>query len=154
MTVFGKDSRGIEAWGPTASVDVKCSALGEVVDDSWILVNFSMGAKEIVDVRQCFNEVSFLYALGNDQGQCRMSMTFAILIGRRNCEGENNTGAMHSGLRSYVTNRISKETSAGTIAIGNFAGSGWLVGIEIGNVDAERGLCYGTVNFIVRIAGS
>jgi len=152
MKVFSKDSRGVEAWGPTASVAVKCAALGGVVDNTWILVNFAIGANEITDVRQCFNDVSFIYALGNNQAQCRMSMTFLVMIGTKKCKGQNNTAAIASGFRSYCLNRISKKTSPQSIAIGNFSGSGWLVGIEVGNVDASRGVCYATVSFLVRIA--
>ena len=154
MTIFTSDSRGIEAWGPTASVSVKVSALGSIVDNSWILVNFALGAREIVDVRQCFNEVAYIYALGHNQGACQMTMTFAVLIGSKKCSGRNNTSALKDGLRQYVLNRISKKTKAGTIAIGNFAGSGWLTGIDMGNVDANKGVCYATVNFLIRIASN
>ena len=133
---------------------MKVAALGNVVDDTWILVNFSLGAREIVDVRQCFNEVAFIFALGHNQSECRMSMTFAVMIGRRRCKGQNNTAALHAGLRQYVLNRISKKTDAQTIAIGNFAGSGWLTGINIGNVDADKGICYATVDFLIRIASN
>ena len=151
MTVFSKDSRGIEAWGPTASVAVEIGALGGIVDDSWILVNFAIGVKEIVDVRQCFNDVSFMYALGNDQTGCRMTLTFAILIGTRRCKGDNNMAAISAGLSKYIQNRISQQNKPNTIAIANFAGKGWLTGIDIGQVDASRGICYGTVHFIIRV---
>lgn len=152
MLIFSSDSRGIEAWGPTAAVKVKVAALGGIVDDSWILINFSLGAREIVDVRQCFNEVAFIYALGHNQAECVMTMKFAVMIGRRKCKGRDNTSAMDAGLRQYVLNRISKKTDAQSIAIGNFAGSGWLTGIDIGDVDASKGICYATVNFLIRIA--
>lgn len=147
MKIFSSDSRGIEAWGPTASVDVKCSALGGIVDDSWILVNFSIGAQEIVDIRQCFSDVSFLYALGNNQSACQMTLTFAILIGKKQCMDHNNTSAIQKGLEAYVNSRISKNISGGTVSIGNFSRRGWLIGIDIGSVDASRGVCYGTVKF-------
>ena len=147
MTIFSSDSRGIEAWGPTASVDVKCHALGDIVDDTWILVNFAIGAQEIVDIRQCFSDVSFLYALGNNQSACQMTLTFAILIGRRDCEGDGNTSAIQDGLEAYVKSRISQDVSGGTVSIGNFSRRGWLIGIDIGNLDASKGVCYGTVKF-------
>ena len=152
MLVFSSDSRGIEAWGPTASVQVKVDALGGLVDDSWILVDFSLGAKEIVDIRQCFNEVVFMYALGHNQSQCAMSMRFAVMIGRRKCKGKENLSALNAGLRQYVTNRISQKTEAQSITIGGLSGSGWLTGINIGGVDASKGICYATVEFLIRIA--
>lgn len=151
MKVFSSYSRGVEAWGPTASVDVKVDALGGVVETSWILVNFSVGAREIVDVRQCFNDMSFIYALGNNQSACQISLTFAILIGRRNCFLTNNTSAIGSGMSSYVRNRISQRISAGKISIGNFSRMGWLTGIDIGNLDADKGVCYGTVHFLMEL---
>jgi len=151
MMVFSSVSRGVEAWGPTASVDVKVDALGGVVDNSWILVNFSVGAREIVDVRQCFNDMSFIYALGNNQSACQISMTFAILIGSRNCKSMNNTSAIGSGLSAYIGSRISKKISAGKVSIGSFSRSGWLTGIDIGNLDANRGVCYGTVHFLMEL---
>lgn len=151
MKVFSSDTKSVEVWGPTASVDVKISAMSGVINNTWLLTNLNFGAREIVDVRQCFNDVSVIYALGNNQGQCQMTLTFVILIGRKNCKGVSNTSALHNGVRQYVQNRISQKTTPSTIAIGSFAGSGWLTGIDIGNVDAEKGICYGTVHFIVQI---
>ena len=154
MEVFGNNGkRGLKVFGPMASVDVKVTALGSVVDSSWILVNFSAGAREIVDVKQCFNDVSFIYALGNNQSSCLITMVFAIFIGNRNCEGGNNTAAIASGFGSYVENRIStsKGRTPGEIAIGKFSRKGWLTGIDIGQPDPEKGICYGTVHFIMKL---
>ena len=151
MKVFSSDSRGVEAWGPTAAVDVKVDALGGVVDNTWILVNFAVGAREIVDVRQCFDDMSFIYALGNNQSNCQISLTFAILIGTKFCKGNNNTAAIEAGLSAYVSKRISQKTSAGKIAIGNFSRMGWLTGIDIGNADVNKGVCYGTVHFLMEL---
>ena len=148
MDVFSSNGSGVVAWGPVASVNVKLSALQDLIDDSWILVNFEFGAKEITDVRQCFNEVSYIYALGNDQNQSRMTMTFAIFIGAKECKGDNNMTAIGSGVTEYLDKRISKKQKS-SIAIGSFSGSGWVTGLSIGNVDAKRGLCYGTVDLIV-----
>lgn len=147
MQVFSKDSRGVEAWGPTASVNVKADALGGIVDNTWILVNFAVGAREIVDIRQCFDDVSFLYALGNNQSSCQISLTFAILIGRKWCKGANNTSAIEEGLDAYVKSRVSQRKNAGKIQIGKFSRMGYLIGIDIGNADPMRGICYGTVHF-------
>jgi len=147
MQVFSKDSRGVEAWGPTASVNVKADALGGIVDNTWILVNFALGAREIVDIRQCFDDVSFLYALGNNQSSCQISLTFAILIGKKWCKGDNNTSAIEEGLDAYVKSRVSQRKDAGKIQIGKFSRMGYLIGIDIGNADPMRGVCYGTVHF-------
>ena len=149
MVVFSSDSKGVVAWGPTAAVTVKVDALGGIIDNTWILVNFSIGAKEIVDVRQCFDDMSFIYALGNNQSSCQISMTFAVLIGKKSCKGNNNTSSIEYGLRAYERSRISKKTTPGKITIGKFSRMGWLTGIDIGNLDAARGICYGTVNFIM-----
>ena len=151
MKVFSSDSRGVEAWGPTAAVDVKVDALGGVVDNTWILVNFAVGAREIVDVRQCFDDMSFIYALGNNQSNCQISLTFAILVGTKFCKGNNNTAAIEARLSAYVSKRISQKTSAGKIAIGNFSRMGWLTGIDIGNADVNKGVCYGTVHFLMEL---
>ena len=151
MKVFSSDSRGVEAWGPTAAVDVKVDALGGVVDNSWILVNFAVGAREIVDVRQCFDDMSFIYALGNNQSNCQISLTFAILIGTKFCKGNNNTAAIEAGLSAYVSTRISQRINAGKISIGNFSRMGWLTGIDIGNADVNKGVCYGTVHFLMEL---
>ncbi len=147
MQVFSKDSRGVEVWGPTASVNVKADALGGIVDNTWILVNFAVGAREIVDIRQCFDDVSFLYALGNNQSSCQISLTFAILIGKKWCKGANNTSAIEEGLDAYVKSRVSQRKNAGKIQIGKFSRMGYLIGIDIGNADPMRGVCYGTVHF-------
>ena len=148
----------VEAWGPAVSVDVKASALGGVVDDSWILVNFAIGAREIVDIRQCFDDVSYIYALGNNQSQCAITLTFAIFIGARNClgmnMGYNNTSAIKSGLSAYVNSRISKKTTPSTITLGKFSRMGWLTGLDIGNLDASKGICYGTAHFIMELRRS
>lgn len=151
MDVFSSNGSGVVAWGPVASVNVKLSALQDLIDDSWILISFEFEAKEMTDVRQCFNEVSYIYALGNDQSQSRMTMTFAIFIGAKECKGDNNMTAIGSGFSNYLDNRISKKQKT-SIAIGSFSGSGWVTGLSIGNVDARRGLCYGTVDMIVDLS--
>ena len=151
MKIFSSNTGTIEAWGPTATVDVKASALGDVVDNTWVLVNFSIGAREITDIRQCFNDVSYIYALGNNQAQCAMSLTFAILIGKKGCNGPNNTSAIENGMLEYEGRRISNNTSPSTVTIGNFSRMGWLTGIDIGNLDAGKGICYGTAHFIVEL---
>lgn len=154
MKIFSSDSGTVEAWGPTASVDVKVSALGNVINDSWLLFNFNVGAREITDIRQCFDDVSYIYALGNNQAQCAITLTFVIFIGKKLCKGSNNTAAIESGLSAYVDSRISKKTSPSTITIGNFSRMGWLSGIEIGNLDAAKGVCYGTAHFIMELKKS
>lgn len=155
MRVFSSNSDSIQVWGPVASVDVKISAMGSVIDYSWLLVGISLGAKEIVDVRQCFNEMSYVYALGNNQNSCRMSLTFAIFIGRENCKGrENNTGSIDRGLEAYAMSRISKKITPTAVTIGDFSRMGWITGIDIGNLDARRGICYGTIHFLMELRKS
>lgn len=148
------DISTLEVWGPTATVNVIIDALGGIVKEDWLLVNLSAGAREIVDVRQCFNDVSVIYALGNNQGQCVMSLTFAIFVGRKNCTGSgpnSNTVALAKGFQQYASNRISKKPQRSSITIGSFSRFGWLTGIDIGNLDAEKGICYGTVHFIMEL---
>lgn len=153
MQVFSKDSRGVEAWGTIASADVKVSALDGVVDNSWILTSFAVGAREIVDIRQCFGDVSFLYALGNKQASCSLTLTFMVLIGRKSCKGNHNMDAVSSGLEAYVFKRIgaSGGRSPSTVEIGGFSRFGWLVGIDIGNVDADKGICQAVVHMNMRL---
>ena len=152
MKVFGSDSGKIKIYGPTASVRVNVKALGGVVGDSWLLTDFHVGAKEIVDVRQCFNDVSYIYALGNNQAKCEISLTFAIFIGRSNCEGENNnTSAIDDGIGAYIENRISNSTETSQITIGDFSSYGWLIGFDIGQLDAVKGICYASVQFIMKL---
>lgn len=145
------DDRAVEMWGPTASVAVKVDALGSSVGDDWLLEGAQIGAKEIVDVRQCFNDVSYIYALGNDQGQCSIILQFVVFVGTRFCRGQHNTKAIQTGLKQYVANRISQHTAALNITIGNFSTKGWLTAINIGQFDATRGLCRGTVSFIMQL---
>lgn len=151
MKVFSSDSRAVEMWGPSASTKVKVSALGSVIENTWMLKSFRIGMREITDIRQCFNDVSYIYALGLDQGSCRMTLEFVIFIGKKNCQGGDHTSTLDSGVGDFVSNRISKNTAATNITIGSFSGSGWLVGLTIGDVDASKGLCYGTAEFIVQI---
>lgn len=155
MKIFSSDSKGVVAWGPVASVTVKAGSLNEAATGSngWVLTNFSIGAKEITDIRQCFDDVSYIYALGNNQGQCSMTLVFAIFLGKEDCSGPNNTGTIGVGLNEYKVNRISTKRgmSPSPVTIGNFSRMGWLTGIEIGQLDAARGLCYGTVHFIMEL---
>ncbi len=151
MDIFSGNSKGVVAWGPTASVTVRVDALEGIVNDRWILTNFSIGAKEIVDVRQCFNDVSYIYALGNDQSSCAITLTFAIFIGQKSCTGESNTSAIEIGMKRYVNNRISQKTSSSSITIGLFSAKGWLTSVDIGQMDPARAVCYGTVHFIMEL---
>lgn len=152
MIVFSSDSKkGVVTWGPTASVSVRVEAIDDVINESWLLTDVRVGAREIVDVRQCFNDKAVIYALGNNQGQSVISLGFVIFIGRKFCKYGNNTVALKNGLGDYFENRISKKPTPTTITIGKFAGEAWLTGIEIGSVDADSGTCRGTLDFIMRI---
>jgi len=143
--------RSTVVWGPTASVKVRVGAFGSLIDDSWILENVAIGAKEIVDVRQCFNDVSYIYALGNDQARCGITLQFAVFIGTAACRGKSNTGAIKAGLTKYVANRISQKTKAMNITIGSFSTKGWLVGIDIGQIEGTKGICHATAAFIMQL---
>ena len=156
----GAKAKDVVAWGPTAVTKVKVSAFSDgekssgIIDDTWVLSNFSIGAHEIVDIRQCFNDVSFMYALGNDQRRCSASLTFIVFVGEK-C-GDTEAGsfsAVKKGLAKYSEKRISLNKKPSNITIGNFSTRGWLVSIEIGSLDASRGLCYGTLSFIMQLEG-
>ena len=153
MKVFSSkdDTRSVVAWGPTASVKVIVPALEGVIDDTWLLTGFQVGAREIVDVRQCFNDVSYIYALGNDQSSCAITLIFTIFIGMKECQGVSMTSSIASGLDAYVESRISQKTSPLSITIGSFSRMGWVVGIDIGQVDPKKGTCVGTVSFIMEL---
>ena len=153
MRVFSSsgDTRSVVAWGPTASVNVRVAALGGVIDNTWLLTGFQIGAREIVDVRQCFNDVSYIYALGNDQSSCAITLVFTVFIGTKNCSGASMTSSIGSGLGAYVKSRISKKTSPSSITIGSFSKMGWLVGVDIGQPDPAKGTCVGTVSFIMEL---
>lgn len=156
MDVFSSSSsRSLVLWGPTAGVTVIFRGFDVGIDDSWILTNMSVGAREIVDIRQCFNDVSFIYALGNKQESCEMSLTFAVFIGKKSpgCKStpKDNTKAIAAGMGSYKKIRI-YEAAKGSktpteVTIGDFTRKGWITGIDINNMDAYRGICYGTVYF-------
>jgi hypothetical protein len=153
MKVFSisGDSRATEMWGPTASVSVRVAALDAVVGSSWLLEGVNLSAKEIVDVRQCFNDVAYIYALGNDQRQCSINLQFVVFIGTRHCRGESNTKAIQSGLNSYKINRVSRNTVPLPITIGSFSTKGWLIACNIGQFDPARGLCHAVATFIMQL---
>ena len=155
MHIFSSGSKGIVTWGPTASVNVSIGALGSIVDDTWILTGISMGMQEITDVRQCFDDVSYIYALGNNQGSCVMDLSFAVFIGTRNCwmSTRSNVSSIDDGVSAYIKNRISKQPKGSTITIGGLSAKGWLTGLDIGGLDPSRGVCEGTVHFIIELAG-
>lgn len=152
MNVFGGSGTGVKVWGPTASTTVTVSALNSLADSSWILTGISIGAKEIVDVRQCFNDISFLYALGNDQGQCRMSMSFLVFFGKENCNGEGGMSSIESGIKAYSSARISNhKAGVQSMSVGGAGFKGWLTGLDIGAFDPEKGVCVGTLSFIMKL---
>lgn len=150
FTIGGK-TKPVKVWGPTASVNIEVPALGSVVGNSWVLEGMQVGAKEIVDIRQCFNDVSYIYALGNDQSRCSITLSFVVFIGTEDCKGNNNMSAIKAGLEAYKNSRISKTPTVTHLGIGGFATKGWLIGIDIGQLDAERGLCHGVATFIMQL---
>ena len=164
MEVFsiGSSGKPVRVWGPTASVGVilegldgkggKNDGIGGKNSD-WLLEGAQVGASEIVDVRQCFNDVSYIYALGNDQGKCRISLSFVIFIGTMNCVGDNNLKAVKDGFMKYEANRISarKNMSPLGISIGAFSTKGWLVDVSIGQMDPARGICHGVLSYIMQL---
>lgn len=153
MDVFsiGGTSKPVKIWGPTASVRPKIHALGALVGDDWLVEGVQIGAKEIVDVRQCFNDVSYIYALGNDQGRCSLSVQFVVFVGTKFCSFTDNMGAISRGIVQYKNRRISQAPTPGTIVIGGFSAMGWLIGIDIGSMDAEKGVCHGVATFMMQL---
>ena len=151
MDIFFQDSRATKIWGPTASTTVEVEALNDVVNDKWVLAGMTMGAKEIVDVRQCFNDTSFIYAFGNDQSSCQMSLLFMIYIGKCKKEDMSQMENVVKGYEQYKKTRISENPIATEITIGNFSRYGWLTGLNIGQVDPMRGTCRGTASFLVEL---
>lgn len=156
MTVFSSNSSTVEAWGPTASVTVTVPGFTDVVNDSWLLTGFNVNAREITDIRQCFNDMSYVYALGNDQQVCTITLEFVIFIGRKECGDDDNTKSIGMGMADYAKNRISAKgmQSPKTITIGSFSRSGWLSNINIGRLDPSTSVCYGTLTFIMELGGS
>lgn len=153
MDVFsiGGESKPVKVWGPTASVQPKIHALGELVGDDWLVEGVQVGAKEIVDVRQCFNDVSYIYALGNDQSRCSLSVQFIVFVGTKDCKGKENMEAISNGIVQYKNRRISQAPTPGPIGIGGFSVMGWLIGIDIGSMDAGKGVCHGVATFIMQL---
>ena len=148
FTISGAN-KPVKTWGPTASVKVKLSVLDGLVNDTWLLEGLYIGAKEIVDIRQCFNDVSYIYALGNDQSSCLITLNFLVFIGTRGCRGTSNLSVITDN--NYRADRISQHTTPHTLGIGGFAIKGWLKEINIGQLDPERGVCHGTVGFIMQM---
>jgi len=152
MRVFDSDGRETVIWGPTASVEVNVPAMGSVIwKDSWVLDGVTIGAKEIVDVRQCFGDVAYIYALGNDQGKCLISLSFVIFLGKKNCTEGTPFESIDDGLSAYAGNRISIRTGAQPITIGGFSRNAWLIGIDIGNTEAGKSISHGNVSFMMEL---
>lgn len=155
MKVFDRDGSNINIWGATASVSVIVDAVPDI-DNTWVLSDVRIGAQEIVDVRKCFNDESYIYALGNDQGRCSISLTFAVFCGtcRNGSDGGQSMSAIGAGVSSYKSSRISKNVSPGSITIGGFSTRGWLISIDIGQMDPDTMTCRGTVNFLMDLEAS
>lgn len=155
MLVFGSGNKAVVAWGPSASVTVKVDGFEGLIDDSWVLKDMRVGASEIADVRQCFNEVSYIYALGNNQRECAIVLNFLVFLGAKDCKvGMENTVAIEDGLKRYISNRVSKRPDSPiSITVGSFSRMGWLKDIGISSVDASRSYCLGTLSFIMKLEG-
>ena len=152
MNIFSSSGAKAYAWGPTASVSVRVPALGGVVDNSWILVGCGIDAREIADVRQCFNDVSYIYAMGNRQSYCQLTLTFVVMIGQQWCSGfSDNFSAISAGIKAYRSRRISKHPTPNNITIGGMSRRGWLVGINVGNLKPQNGTCIGTATFLMQL---
>lgn len=153
MEVFSskEDTRSIDVWGPTVGVTVEIQPLSDILDDTWMLYNLSVGAREITDIRQCFNDVSFIYALGNNQTNCSMTLEFMVFVGRKSCKGDDHTNAIGDGLDAYTNYRISAHTDPTQITIGSFSRWGWITGIDIGGVDPKRGICRGRIYLNIQL---
>lgn len=154
--IFGQgyDNKQIHVWGPTATVETRIEALSNIEDsDNWALVGMQAGATEIVDVRQCFNDEAYLYAMGNDLGQCRITLLFAVFLSGPECDEKESLKALKDGIDDYVDNRISKRPKRTSITIGELALYGWLSGLNVGSMDPERGVCSVAVTFIWELGG-
>ena len=151
MDVFGANGSNITVWAPPSGVAVSMPFLGGIVGDTWLVTGLQIGAKEITDIRQCFNDVSYVYALGNDQRQCIMSVSFVVMIGKKECKDGDPLASIKDGLEAYGGTRISQMPNGGVISIGGLSRYCYLVGIDISQVDASKGICAGNAQFIMKL---
>ena len=152
MVIFGEDpKKSVHVWGPISSLKVTIDSFPPVESDEWALVGMETAANEVVDIRRCFNDETYLYALGNDQGRCRFSLSFVVFLAGEECDESKAFNALQKGIDDYAANRISKRTKESTATIGGLSLYGWLDGMTVGNMDADRGICYASVNFIMKL---
>lgn len=134
----------------------KGSASWEVKDiirkdeyDNVLLLSFSMQDQETVDIRQCFDESTHIFAFGRNAQACVMEVGFLVFL----YNGFDCTQYKWMELQDlrdrYEKNRVYKLQKPVKIRIDELAASGFLVRMAIGEINPAIKACVVSFTFIL-----
>lgn len=149
--VFKSSKAAVRVFGPLATESVHISGIDVWNDDRWALIGASYNYREILDVRQCFNDTAFLFALGNNLSAGRMELSFLVFLSEPGCSPGGEFKAIKDAIESYRSERVSNKLSHIEVTIGSCTVSGWLDSMAAGNFDADRGVCVVSFSFLARL---
>ena len=151
--IFGADGKSnVQVWGPLVGAEVKMDGIGGLDGEGCALIGFRINAQEIVDIRKCFNDELYLYALGNDDSRGAIELIFLVHLQGGKCDGQSSANPVKAAYESYCSSgRVSKKKGTVSVTVVGINLTGWVSGFYAGDVDPTTGTCKVCVSMIPKI---
>ena len=113
--------------------------------DNVLLLSFAVADQEIVDVRQCFDETTHIFAFGRNAGASVMEISFLVFL-YDGCRKSKYKWAKLSEIREkYNKARVYKRQKTVEVTVDDLTLNGFLTRMAIGDVNPNSKTC--VVNF-------
>lgn len=149
--IFGTDTKA-KLFIPGGSASW---SIGDIVKarqyDNALLLSFSLVDQETIDIRRCFEETTHIFAYGRNMNTSLLQVSLLLFL-YDGCKGAaaNRGGWLKtSELRDkYEQNRIYKKQDTIKIVIDDFNIDGYLIKMDISDVNPALKTCTATFTFI------
>lgn len=160
MTIFGGSGSAARLYLPKATCRWSIEGLfdGMGSKSNVVLSSIDMNDVESIDVRRCFNETNHIFAFGRDVTKSVINVSVILFFGE-SCGGGSSVsedGYSYGGaavkladIRSkYEKARVSKSKKSRMIQFDDFTVRGFLIGMQLGSMDARTSTCTVVFTFI------
>ena len=115
--------------------------------DNILLLSFAIHDQEVIDVRKCFREVTHIFAFGRNPSAAVLQMSLLMFLPKP-CP-KMKMGTIEDIRRDYDSNRIYKLKSSLPVTIDGLTINGFLVEMDMSNVNPSSHTCVVTFTFII-----
>lgn len=153
MTIFGGSGSAARLYLPKATCRWSIEGIfdGTGSKGNVVLSSIEMNDVESIDVRRCFNETNHIFAFGRDVTKSVINVSVILFFGESCGGGSSASDNSYSyggsnvkldDIRSkYEKARVSKSKEPKMIQFDDFTVHGFLIGMQLGSMDARTSSC-------------